>query len=316
MKVLYVLDVKQFMYIGQNKRETVCKGVIEDNGVYRPNEMRVGSIVYLMNLLNKLDKEKEEKDIVLCFDSPPVIKRELALKELGIKYKGNRSTPPQHVIYQYDLAKIIFPQMGYNCLIAEGLEADDLIASVVLKYKSVYDSVVIFTEDSDQYYLIDKKTEVQSIRSNGRSVNFYNYRSSVKKNRLVTYNCVNLLKLIEAEKSDNIPALRQDVIDRLVRMIPAEVFPFLGNMALFRTIFKNIVGADDKESLAIFDLINPITVYDERSSITQRGATIDYRMFSYYAVLFGAYGYGKQQLMSNQLGDSTVENFLDNLNRR
>lgn len=315
MKTLYVLDVKQFMYVGQSKREKVCRGVIEDNNAYRPNEMRVGSLCYIMSLLDKLDKDEDEKDIVLCYDSPPTHKRDLAREELGIEYKGNRAKPPEHVTYQYELAKIILPQMGYNCLIAEGLEADDLIASVVLKYRDVYDHVTIFTGDSDQYYLIDKKTDVQSIRANGRSVNYANYRSNIKKDRLVTYNCVNLLKLIEGETTDTVPRLKQEVINRLLKMLPQETFPYLGNMTIFRTVFKNIIDKDDRESLAIFDLINPILVFDERSSI-ERGKTVDFRMFDYYATLFGMYGYSKKQLMYNPLGESTIESFLENLNRR
>lgn len=315
MKVLYVLDVKQFMYIGQGKKESICRGIIEDNMEYRPNGMIVGSLCFIMNLLNKLDKEEVEKDIVLCFDSPPTIKRELARKELGIEYKGGRPKAPEHVTYQYELAKIILPQMGYNCLIADGLEADDLISSVVLKYKGVYDKVIVFSGDSDQYYLVDKQVEVQSIRNNGRSVNFMNYRSNVKKDRLVTYNCVNLLKLIEPETSDNIPGLKPEVINKLLKMLPAETYPYLGNMTLFRTVFKNIVGAEDKESMAIFDLINPIQVYDERSLI-EREKSVDYHMFGFYATLFGLNEYKKKQIIKNPIGESTIDNFLDNLNCR
>lgn len=315
MKTLYVLDVKQFMYIGQSKKEKVCCGIIEDNDVYRPNEMKVGSLCFLMSLLEKLDNDENEHDIVLCFDSPPTYKRKLAKEKLDYIYKYGRGKPPEHVTYQYELSKIIFPQIGFNCLIAEGLEADDLIASVVIKYREVYDHIIIYSEDSDQYYLIDKKTEVLAIRTNGRSVTYSNYMSNVKRDRIIKYNCINLLKLIESEPTDNIPALKQDVINRLLKMLPEETYPYLGNMTLFRTVFKNIVN-NDEESMAIFDLINPILIFDDRSTINRNSKEINYRLFNYYATLFGMYNHKKDALMHNTIGESTIESFLNDLNRR
>ena len=313
MSTLYLADVKQFMHIGQERKESVCMGVIEDNGAYRPNQMLVGSVLHLLEFLDKLDAGSKDKDIVLCLDSVPTEKRRLAETVLGVIYKGGRPKAPEHVTYQYEFTKKILPQIGYNYLCVEGLEADDIIASVVLKYKDVYDNVVIFTNDSDQYYLIDKKVEVQSIRRDGRCVNYSNYRSYVKNNRLVQYNSINLIKLIEGETSDNIPPLRADVTEKLLKMIPAETYPYLGNMNAFRTVFKNIVGADDEESLAIFDLINPILNFGQGTTI-ERGKQVDYKMQNYYlARLKGKKPAGEWE-SAIQLGDSTILQMLDEIN--
>jgi 5'-3' exonuclease len=103
--------------------------------------------------------------MVFVMDTKPYW-RELLLKEIGINYKQNRQAKPQSVSLLATVKGIITTTLhnkkipmfaSYTrksikgCKVSLGYEADD-IASAIARYtcyKSLYDEVIFFTDDSD-----------------------------------------------------------------------------------------------------------------------------------------------------------------------
>jgi DNA polymerase-1 len=98
--------------------------------------------------------------IIFCCDSAKSIRR-----EIYPDYKGKRAKDEHFDLYREFFLKIqneIIPDIGFsNVIEAEGLEADDIIASIAIQEKRL--PVVILSDDSDLYQCIKGNVSIMSI---------------------------------------------------------------------------------------------------------------------------------------------------------
>ena len=309
--ILHIFDVKQTIYVGQSRKETVCRGVIEDQGRYRPNDMRVGAICYLFDKINVLRNDSNNV-ICLCCDSRPTYKIQLLMDVFGIQYKGGRPKASDFVNYQYDFVVELLKQMNFNVYKEESYEADDLISSLVYKYKNVFDEIIIHTNDSDQYYLIDKHVRCDAVSSTVRDVDYSGYVEACSKKRKTPYNTVMLNKMLYGEPGDNVPQLGPSYVDYASRCIPDVAYPFLGDAIILRTIIKAL-SQDEEKAMCVCDCITPRLLLDERTSINVDKQP-DWNMFIYYSIAFGCAAYRNFELPDNELGESVILSKLKEIN--
>lgn len=101
--------------------------------------------------------------VIFCCDSA-TNKR----KELYPEYKGKRTKDEDFLQYKDFFLKVqneIIPSMGFsNVLEAEGLEADDIIASICLKEKKI--PILILADDADLYQCVKDNVYMMAIRGN------------------------------------------------------------------------------------------------------------------------------------------------------
>lgn len=99
--------------------------------------------------------------LVFCCDSPKS-KR----KEIYPEYKGRRTKDEDFARFKDFFLQIqneIIPSMGFaNVLEAEGLEADDIIASICLKEKKL--PILILSDDADLYQCVKDNVYMMAIR--------------------------------------------------------------------------------------------------------------------------------------------------------
>jgi 5'-3' exonuclease len=74
-------------------------------------------------------------------------------------YKANRPAPPEEMLPQFDMAKEVSTLMGWQNFGVPGLEADDLIGSMIEKWKDVADITVI-SGDKDLLQLLNPSTTI------------------------------------------------------------------------------------------------------------------------------------------------------------
>lgn len=308
---LHIFDVKQFMYVGQSKREVVSAGVIQDGNGYRANEISVGSIVYLFDVVNNL-KQNPDNVVVFCCDSKPTNKYDLCMRVFNQPYKGGRQKTPANVVYQFRFAEILLRQLNFNVFKEPGVEADDLISSLVHKYKNVFDKVIIYTNDSDQYYLVADNVMCKAVSNNCRDVDMSNYVSATSKKRNTQYNRVMLDKMLWGETGDNVPAMGYKYIKLAEKCIPDNISKYLGDERLLRTVVKLLVQ-DDVQAMAICDLILPELILDERVTIGVDKLP-NWSLFSYYCAAFGCYAYRGVDVMDNEEGEVTIMEMINEVN--
>lgn len=203
MRILHIIDASNYIYIGNAKKENAIRGVRECDGEYVPNRAPIGGVTYLAGRISRMLETGE--DVFVAFDRYPTYKHDMYKKVFGYEksYKGQRKRN-DGVFKQKDFAEKLVELAGVPCGSIEGHEADDIIYAVWKKYYDEYDYIRIHTEDSDLAFMVDYKTEILPVKSNGRHITVSNYHHTVHTNTLTPYNMTLLLKMIQGDSSDNI----------------------------------------------------------------------------------------------------------------
>lgn len=110
--------------------------------------------------------------------------------ELFDGYKANRPAPPEEMLPQFDMAKEVSQMMGWKNFGTKGLEADDLIGSMVEKWKDVA-QITVISGDRDLLQLLNPATTIaftkraiqntMSTRRHALSINMALHQSNMPK---------------------------------------------------------------------------------------------------------------------------------------
>lgn len=104
-----------------------------------------------VTMLERLFRERKPQLLCIAMDSG----RETFRKELYPAYKANRPAAPDDLRVQIRRAEEIVRAWGLNVLKEDGVEADDLIASVTRRAREEGRRVVIVSADKDLMQLVD-----------------------------------------------------------------------------------------------------------------------------------------------------------------
>ena len=74
-------------------------------------------------------------------------------------YKANRPAPPEEMLPQFDMAKNLSAQIGWQNFGVQGMEADDLIGSMIEKWQDDAEIIVI-SGDKDLLQLLNPSTQI------------------------------------------------------------------------------------------------------------------------------------------------------------
>ncbi len=140
---------------------------------------------------------KDEKFILICFDS----KEKTFRKALFDDYKKQRPKMPEELSVQINPTKEIINAFGINYLEIPGFEADDIIATLTIKFKKDYE-IVIVTQDKDLFQLVEDNVYIFDPVKNAT----YDYKKTVEKFGVLPNQISDLLALI-GDASDGIPGI-------------------------------------------------------------------------------------------------------------
>src|SRR3954452_14677729 len=82
-------------------------------------------------------------------------------------YKAQRAPKPESLERQLDLAVQVLRELGVVVVVPEGLEADDVLASVAAQAPAQGARTVVATSDRDSFALIDENTKMLRILNGG-----------------------------------------------------------------------------------------------------------------------------------------------------
>jgi 5'-3' exonuclease len=126
-------------------------------------EMESAMLHQVFSKLKLAMKTARTNRLIFCCDSA-TSKR----KELYPEYKGRRTKDEDFINYKDFFLRIqneVIPSMGFaNVLEAQGLEADDIIASICAKEKKL--PILILSDDADLYQCVKDNVYMMAIRSN------------------------------------------------------------------------------------------------------------------------------------------------------
>ena len=110
-----------------------------------------GAIKGVTNMLMTLKKDSEGSPIIVVFDA----KGKTFRNDIFSSYKANRPPMPDDLRSQIEPVKLICKAIGFPLLIIDGVEADDVIATVTEKAKNRNLKCVISSLDKDLMQLVE-----------------------------------------------------------------------------------------------------------------------------------------------------------------
>ena len=99
--------------------------------------------------------------------------------ELFDGYKANRPAPPEEMLPQFDLAKEVSHMLGWQNFGIKGMEADDLIGSMVEKWKEEA-NITVVSGDKDLLQLLNPSTTIAFTKKGYTEYDVYTYERFVK----------------------------------------------------------------------------------------------------------------------------------------
>lgn len=168
----------------------------------------------------KLEHAGHDVTMTICFDMPSVRReKEVEAEKSGdIKkadgYKSNRGNKLTEKDFS-DIREVqsILDKAGYNTFRLEGFEADDIVTTLVNKYKNDFDYTVIYTPDKDLLINISDKVGVYRYKwtTGYFGVDMKNYESYLEdefKTR-IPYNALGLYLSSVGDKADVIKGIHK-----------------------------------------------------------------------------------------------------------
>lgn len=166
----------------------------------------------------KLDDGSNDVVVTICFDMPSIrneeLKKEDSSANIGCGYKSNRTKKLTDKDFK-DIQEVekILKLAGYNTFRIEGYEADDLITSLVDKYKNDFDYTIIYTPDKDLMVNICDNVGVYRYKwtTGYCGVNDKNYESYLEEEfkTKIPYNSLGLYLSTVGDKSDTIKGINK-----------------------------------------------------------------------------------------------------------
>ncbi|MGH7899725.1 MAG: DNA polymerase, partial [Candidatus Binatia bacterium] len=137
---LYVVDVSSYIF----RAFHAIPPLANNQG------MATNAVLGVTNMLLKLVNEERPDSIAIVFDSAGPTFRDRAFAD----YKANRRPTPPDLVPQLPYVRRVIEAFRLPCLEAKGVEADDVIATLVASFASPALEVVIVTGDKDLMQLV------------------------------------------------------------------------------------------------------------------------------------------------------------------
>lgn len=163
------------------------------------NGLPTGAIHGVLNMLRKLQNDKQPEHFVVVFDAKGKTFRDSLYKE----YKANRPPMPDDLKAQIEPLKQAIGYLGIPLLCIEGVEADDVLGTLAVTAQNQGYNVLISTGDKDMAQLVNKKvTLVNTMTEQILDVDGVQQKFGVAPDLIIDY-----LALI-GDKVDNVPGVQ------------------------------------------------------------------------------------------------------------
>uniref|UniRef100_UPI0035627C4C DNA polymerase n=1 Tax=Halobacteriovorax sp. TaxID=2020862 RepID=UPI0035627C4C len=167
--------------------------------LHSPEGVPVNAVHGVLSMLLKLLSKYQPSHILLARDTKGGSFR----NELYDQYKANRSAPPEELVPQFDLIKQLIDHMGLPSSTVEGFEADDLIGSACVQWKSEFDEILIASGDKDLMQFIGDNVKMLDTMKD----KIYDRDGVFEKMGVYPDQIVDYLSMV-GDASDNIPGMK------------------------------------------------------------------------------------------------------------
>lgn len=200
-----------------------------------PSGEPINAVYGLANIILKIYREQAPDYLVAAFDRPEKTFRSEAFAD----YKAHRPAAVPELITQFKITRELLSVFKIKMLELAGYEADDLIGSVVEKFKNEADlRIVIVSGDLDLLQLVDDDRVVVQFLKKGMSETFIYNEAAVRERYQLMPQQLPDLKGLLGDASDNIPGVKG--------IGPKTATPLIQKYMTLENLFENLWEMPDK----------------------------------------------------------------------
>ncbi len=165
-----------------------------------PQGQPVNAIFGFIKILDRLLAEWQPTHVAVLWDGGLAAER----MEIWPEYKAQRPPMPESLAAQLDSLQSYLPAAGYVSICQDGIEADDLIATLARRTENWAQQVIIASADKDFMQLVDGR--VGLVNPNDKTPIIWTEATVVQKTGVKPRQIVDWLSLM-GDKVDNIPGV-------------------------------------------------------------------------------------------------------------
>lgn len=200
-----------------------------------PNGEPVNAVYGLANTVLKIYREIKPNYIAAAFDRPEKTFRSEAFQD----YKIHRAPAVPELITQFKLTRELLDKFKIKIMEMAGYEADDLIGSLVEKFKNESDlKIIIVSGDLDLLQLVENDKVVVQMLRKGMSDTFIYNEIEVEKRYSLKPKQLPDLKGMLGDASDNIPGVKG--------VGPKTATPLIQKYSTLENLYENLWEIPDK----------------------------------------------------------------------
>jgi DNA polymerase I len=198
---LYIVDGHGYIFRAHYGLMNISRGERREVRLSTSEGMPTGAIYVFTNMLMRLEEDNQPKRMAVVFDDKSGTRtfRNVMYPD----YKAHRKDPPEELVVQMDYFSKIVESMGWPCIAVPGVEADDVIATLVKQARERDWEVIIYSADKDIMQLIgDHVSMIDALHQKT-----YTRDEVIKKMGVPPEQIPDFLALV-GDASDNIPGIR------------------------------------------------------------------------------------------------------------
>ena len=198
---LYIVDGHGYIFRAHYGLMNSSRGERKEVRLSTSEGMPTGALYVFSRMLMKLEDDFAPRRMAVVFDDKSGVRTFRA--EMFPAYKATRKEPPEELVVQMDYFAKVVDGMGWPVLSVPGVEADDVIATLVEQARARDWEVVIFSADKDIMQMIgDHVSMIDALRDKT-----YTREEVIKKMGVPPEKIPDFLALV-GDTSDNIPGIR------------------------------------------------------------------------------------------------------------
>jgi DNA polymerase-1 len=198
---LYIVDGHGYIFRAHYGLMNSSKGERKEVRLSTSEGMPTGALYVFSRMLMRLEEDFAPRRMAVVFDDKSGVRTFRA--EMFAAYKATRKEPPEELQVQMDYFAKVVDGLGWPVLSVPGVEADDVIATLVEQARARDWEVVIFSADKDIMQMVgDHVSMIDALHQKT-----YTREEVIKKMGVPPEKIPDFLALV-GDTSDNIPGIR------------------------------------------------------------------------------------------------------------
>jgi 5'-3' exonuclease len=182
-------------------------------------------------------------------------------------YKANRPAPPEEMLPQFDMAKEVSQMIGWQNFGEVGMEADDIIGSMIEKFKGDA-SITVISGDKDLLQLLNTKTRIAFTKKGYSEYDVYTEERFKEEYGIEPYQFADV-KAFMGDTSDGYPGVKG--------IGPKTALQLIQNYGSIDGVLENLDALKPAQRTKISDNLEMLKL-SHKLAIIQRGMDINAKL--------------------------------------